>query len=1043
MIRWAAGRPSVVWALAAGLVLAGGVAFSKLPLATKTEVDLPRISVSASWPGASPELTESYITSPIEAAIQGVRGVRKTSSRSNDRGASITVELDPTTDVTMARLAILERMETLRADLPDNARGTVRVSNWVPEDLDEQPLLQLSVVGSYTPGALTRIAEDRVQPRLESVEGVSGVSLNGRADNGVAVTYDATRLRQLGIPATALTTALNEARVVRGLGVSNNGSTERTVLLRDQPHAIEDLGRVQVRASGNRVFALSELATIRPEEDSRGFFYRINGHTAVSFSLERQAGADAIKTAARARAVIAELRQSLPPGVTLRIDRDQSIDLARELKDLLIRGVIAFTAVLVVLVLTLRSVPGGLQVIGSAAVAIAGTALSLYLLDIPANLLTLAGLAMGIGILVQNGLVVVERLRHVTDSSDAKASAARRILPAVVGSTLTTAVVLFPFLYLQGNARAAFVPCASAFSLALAWSVFAAMIMLPAVAKGGGGDFRGWPWLARAYDAVVRRLMRWRYATMVFTLGAIVFLAWGFKEKVPKSNWGFGGWWGGSRTTVSANVTFPRGSDPEQVDRMIRELEQVAVGRDGVALVRASGRPDGGGLVVEFTPEAGKGEPPWIISDELTQRAVLIGGATNVHVSKPEGPGYNGGSGGSSSISKRVKILGYSFEGVRQLALNLQQRLERIPRVREVNINAGSFWGSEKAVSVALTPDRIKLGQIGATAADFGNSVAREVQGASGSQRLEIGDDEYNVALRSAGANQRQLLQLSDAFVSNESNAPVRIGDVASVSEVEGLATIEREDQQYIRILTYDFRGPQKLADRTHKAFMGSITVPAGYSVADDDGRWAEDESAKGLYLVFAAGVLLVLLSVAMVFDSTWAALMVFISLPIAVIGGVVPAFWISGTAFTREAAVGVILVVGLAVNQAIMLIDAVLATSRRAGRRVNAADIVRATRDRSTMIVLVTLTTLASLVPMAWGEATDTMFGAIALATAGGTVAGTIGAMFLMPPILLGFRRTHGRRRKGPPKGPGFVRRMLARWKARRTTAGPDLVEA
>ncbi len=1032
MIRWAAGRPSVVWALAAGVMFAGAVSFAKLPLATKTEVDLPRIMVSANWPGASAELTETYITSPIEAAIQGVRGVRKTSSTSGDRGTSITVELDPATDVTMARLAILERMETLRRDLPDQARSTVRVSNWVPEELDEQPLMQVSVIGSYTPGALTTIADDRIRPRLEAIEGISGVGLNGRADNGVAVTYDATRLRQLGIPPTALTDALANARVVRGLGVSRQGTTERVVMLRDQPDAIADLERVQVRASAGRVFSLGELATIRPEEDSRGYFYRLNGRTAVSFVLERQAGADAIKTAARVRRAIDEIRPGLPASVALRIDSDQSIDLARELRNLMLRGGIAFAAVLLVLVLTLRNLPGSLQVIGSAAFAIAGTALSLYLMKIPANLLTLAGLAMGIGILVQNGLVVVERLRHAPDTPDGKATAGRLIMPAVIGSTLTTTVVLFPFLYLQGNARAAFVPFASAFILALIWSVFGALVLLPAVGRGGGGTFPGWPRLARGYDWIVRRLLRARYAMIAFTVVLLAVLGWGFVKKVPKNSWGVGGWWGGSRTTVSANVSFPRGSDPEQVDRLIGELEQVAVGRDGVALVRASGRPDGGGLVVEFTPAASGGEAPWLISDALTQRAVLVGGAKGVSVSKPEGPGYSNYSGGGGSVSKRVKILGYSYEGVRQLALNLQERLERVTRVREVNINAGSFWGSERAVSVALTPDRVTLAQMGVTAADFGNSVAREVQGASGSQRLEIGDDEFNVALRSAGANQRQLRDLSDAFVSNANDALVRIGDVSTVSEVEGLATIEREDQQYVRVLTYDFRGPQKLADKTHKAFMESISVPAGYTVADDDGRWAPDESSKGLYLVLAAGVVLVLLAVAMVFDSVWAAAMVFLSLPMA-LGGVVAAFWITETAFTREAAVGVILVIGLAVNQAIMLIDAVLAMSRRAGRPINGADVVRATRDRSTMIVLVTLTTLASLIPMAWGAATDTMFGAIALATAGGTVAGTIGAMFLLPPFLLGLRRFHRRGRKGPPKGPGLLRRLIARWKARR----------
>src|SRR5690606_20351130 len=142
----------------------------------------------------------------------------------------------------------------------------------------------------------------------------------------------------------------------------------------------------------------------------------------------------------------------------------------------------------------------------------------------------------------------------------------------------------------------------------------------------------------------------------------------------------------------------------------------------------------------------------------------------------------------------------------------------------------------------------------------------------------------------------------------------IRVADVAEVGEVDGLAEIEREDQQYVRVLSYDFRGPQKLAERTHKAFMAAISVPKGYTVDDARFEWDNDDSAKGLYLVFGIGVVLVLLAVALVFDSVWATAMVFLSLPMA-IGGVVAAFWITGTAFTREAAVGVILVVGLAVN--------------------------------------------------------------------------------------------------------------------------------
>ena len=146
MIRWAVQRPAVIAATALALCLAGGVAFTRLPLATRTTVELPKIRVSVDWPGAAAEVLETYLTSPIEAAVQSVRGVRKTGSESREGQASLTIELDPTTDVRMARLAILERMELLRPELPLGARPP-RVANWVPEELDESPLIRYTITG--------------------------------------------------------------------------------------------------------------------------------------------------------------------------------------------------------------------------------------------------------------------------------------------------------------------------------------------------------------------------------------------------------------------------------------------------------------------------------------------------------------------------------------------------------------------------------------------------------------------------------------------------------------------------------------------------------------------------------------------------------------------------------------------------------------------------------------------------------------------------------------------------------------------------------
>ncbi|MGQ0703094.1 MAG: efflux RND transporter permease subunit [Gemmatimonadales bacterium] len=1020
MIAWAVHRPAVIWAAAVALLLAGGVAFTRLPLATKTAVELPRLSVKATWFGASAELLETYITSPVEAAIQGVRGVRKTSSSSSDRGGvNITVELEPHVDVQLVRLAINERLELLRKDFPPGA-SAIQVSNYLPEELTEEPLLHYSLSGPYTPGTLTRLSREQLQPRIETVPGVGSVSSYGYAVTGIAVSYDPQRLRQLGISPELLRAALAAARTVQALGEEQAGPTVRAVVLRDQPHAYQDLERLPIRAPSGRVFLLGELAAVRPEEDTQGGISRLNGVPRVGLEITRLPGADAIQTARRVRDAMAGIEPLLPPGVGVRLEGDDTVELAKQLRNLTLRGAIAFAAVGLVLLLMLGHGRSLALVMGTTAVAIAITCFGLYLLGIPANLLTLAGLGMGIGILVDNAVVVVERLRRASETPAERAQAARRIMPAILGTTLTTAVVLFPFLYLQGNARAAFVPFAAAFALALLASVVTSLLMIPAVSGSLRGKVAEWPRMQRGYLATLRPLVRWRWVTIGLAAGLVALVGWGFTKKVPRSFWGN---WFGQRTTLGVSITFPRGSDPEGLDRAIQEFERIAVGRAGVERVEARGFGSSAQVMTTFTRESEFTALPLIMQEEMTQRAVLVGGAT-ISVSG-QGPGFYSGSGGTGATF-RIKVLGYSFRGVEQLALDLKQRLEAIPRVRSVDINAGS-WSSDRAVSVVLTPDRAALARHGITSRDFANAIVREIRGAAGRQQIELNGEETDVTLKAAGARERSLDELRAAIVPNPRNAPIRIADLARVEEREGLATISREDQQYVRIVSYDFRGPQRLANRTHEAFMKSISAPPGYTVADQQFSWQEDTSAKGLWLVFGVGVVLVVLTVALIFDSVWAAALVFLSLPLA-LAGVGGIFWATSTAFTREAAVGVILVVGLAVNQAILLVDAALEKRRLGTRRsalgadsalgarppapgrsdervrnpLTVEQVLEAAADRSGMIVLVTLTTLASLIPLAAGTATDSLFGSIALATAGGTIAGTVGALWILPAYLI-----------------------------------------
>lgn len=994
-------RRSVVLATAVALLLAGGLAAWRLPLATRTAVELPRLVVNASWPGASAELVETFLSSPIEAAVQPVRGVRRTSSESREGSSRLTVELEPRTDLRLARLGILERLELLRGDLPRGATPPT-VSNYVPEELAERPLLEYSLTGPFTAGALTRLVDERVQPRLNAVPGVAGVARYGETVRRLVVRADPARLRQLALAPETIVSALQGARVVRSVGAVRRDAAEVTVLLRDEPRSAEALLDLPLATGADRPLRLGDVAVVRQEEDAQGRFFRINGRSAIALTVARQPQADAIRTAAAVRVVMDSIGRTLPSGTQLRIQSDESRGLAEQLRDIGWRTAGAVALTVGVLVLLLGGVARTAAVMATSVVALAATALSLYLLDVPANLLTLAGLGLGLGILVQDPLIVAY------GAGERRGATGAGLRAAVFAATLTTAVVLLPFLYLQGDSRAAFVPFAIAFALALLWAAATALLLLPALARGAFGRLPRWPRLRTFTWRLLVGTRRWRPVTLMLGLAAVAAAGIAFWKVVPRSS--LAGFYT-ARTVLSARLGFPRGSDPRSLDAGMREFERIVTGRPGIEQVVTRGFRDEAYLSVVFTPEAAQTSLPWEMQEALTQRALLIGGAeVGVY---GQGPGFSAGGTGGSLVPFRIKILGYSYAGVERLALDLKARLERIPRVRSVDTDAGTFFGPAKAFDVTLQPDRAALGRYGLTTEGLAAAVAREVQGPVTSQRLVVAGEELDVALKTVGADGRTLDELREAALGAPGQA-VRLRDVAEVGERSTLGAISREDQQYVRVVSYDFRGPPKLANRTHTAFMAATTAPPGYQIGDDLFSWQLDESHRGLWLVGGVGVLLVVLAVAFVYDSVQAALVVLAGVPVA-LAGVALVFLAAGTTFTREAAVGVVLVIGLSVHQSVLMVDALLAVARRpsppAGRQWTGA-VVRAALRRSGMVAGVSLVTLASLVPMAVGEGADALSRLIALATAGGTVGGWAFAL-LGVPLLVGA----GPRRGLPPE--------------------------
>ncbi|HSM35157.1 MAG TPA: efflux RND transporter permease subunit [Longimicrobiales bacterium] len=1020
-------RPVAITMAYVAVALLGVAAWRNVPIELLPDAELPRLNVRAEWPGASPETTEAFLTSPLEAAAQQVRGVEKVTSVSREefgRGVSeVDVEFARGTDMDFARLDLSERIATLENDLPDGV-GPVEVSDWVPDELSEQnsPVLTYTVTGPYTLEALREHVEEKIAPDLRQAEGVGEVFAYGGRERVLEVELDEARTRSLGLGVADVRDRLVELEQVTEAGAVEDDGVLRTVAIRDRPESIAELLAAPVLTSGGRVVRLRDVATVRATFDEARAYYRIDGRPAVQFQVARQVGANTVRMADEVKARVAALEPGLPTGSRLILDDDQSEDIRAQLSDLRFRAFFAAGVIFLVLLAFLGSVTSAAIVFATIAFSILLTINLIYFGGLTLNVLTLMGLAMGFGLIVDNAIVVLENIYRHARGTGSRIEAAERgaseVVMPILAATATTLVVLVPFVYLQGELRVYYVPLAIVVGFGLLASLFVAFTFIPAMAArvtlvGGRAARSGAasgatpgattevarraPVYLRVYRGLVSATLRFPKVTVA--LAVLIFASSGylFQRYVNR-----GVVWGGlgqRETYVDVQIRMPRGEELSRADDLVRHFEARIAGLPDIARYVSRVRPGWGWIRITFPEDVERSDYPLYVQDELTAYSYLFGG-TDVRV-YGRGPSFYGG--GSSPPNYSIKVLGYNYVTVREIAEDLGRRLERFSRIREVDTNAsGSFFQRDKAIEVVLALDRGALARHGLTAQDVVREVNAAVRTSERGRPVRIAGDEMQVSVKLAGHETIDNVALLQLVIPSPSGGSVRLTDVASLRERDVLARITRENQQYERRVAYEFRGPAKLGDEITKRVIEATAVPTGYTIeSGSDWVWSVGERNQ-IYGVLLVSILLVFGVTATLFESLRQPFVVLLTVPMALVG-VFLIFFYTGASFTREAYVGVIMMGGIVVNNAILLVDHVNQKRRRDGVALAEATL-EGTLQRVRPILMTSATTIFGLLPLVlFSEAADAnIWNALGYALIGGLGASTLFVLTVTPALYL-----------------------------------------
>ena len=1023
MIRMSMRRPVAVAMgyLAVGLM--GFLAWQDIPIELLPDTQLPRLTVNGTWRGASPETIEAFLTSPLEASIQLVEGVEKVVSTSSEGSARIEVEFARDTDMDFARLDLSERLATLEdTELPPGV-DRVTVLPYIPREFAEtlgRGLLAYTFTGARTLESLRAHLNDVVVPELSRVEGVALVSAYGGRERLLEVELDRELMAAMGVSVGEIRLKLGDLDLVREAGAIRSGDQQWTVTIRNRPGSAQDIRNAVVKTDAGRIIRISDVAVVRDTYEDIRSHYRVNSRPAVEMRITKEIGANSVRVADRVKERMAAVQNRNPPNTYFILDWDESKEIRRQMSDLRNRAAVSVVVIFGVLLLFLGSLRSAVVVFATIAFSILIALNLIYFAGFSLNLLTLMGLAMGFGLIVDNSIVVLENIYRRWQSGTGRAEAtlkgASQVVLPIIAATSTTLIVFVPFVYLQDELRVYYLPLAIVVVLSLLASLLVAFSFIPALVgkilpsrdHQGASDARTRrpPFYHRLYRGLVDRTLLWPWAVVAICVAGLADASYLFQNYVTKGRvWG-GGW--GQETYIDISISLPRGSDIERTEQLTRYFEERLRQMPEVEKFVSNIYPERSRTRVTFPEELERTDVPVRIKEQLF--AFSLGFARAEVRVYGYGPSFYGG--GGSPPNYRIQVLGYNFEKVRDIAEDLGGRLERYPRIRDVNTNASwGYFDRERASEFAVDIRRDVVAQHDVSVEQLVEQISAAVRGQVSQNQIKIAGDEVRYDVKLEGNRDVDLVELRKVLVLTPAGSPVRLGELVTIRPRDVLATIRREDQQYERTVAYEFRGPYKLGDLYHNTVIDATSVPPGYTVKKADRwRWSTAEQNQ-IYMVLGVSIFLVYMVTAALFESLLLPLCVLFTVPMALIG-VFLMFFYTDAHFTREASIGVIMMGGIVVNNAILLVDHINRL-RKSGSLSLREAILQGTMDRVRPILMTSTTTIMGMLPLVLFSETanSNIWNALAFALIGGLASSTLLVLTATPALYLLFESREARK--------------------------------
>jgi len=1069
MTRWFLDHPVASWVLFGALVILGAYALPRLRIESMPEVELPGLTVTTSWVGASPVAVQRSITVPVEEAVRRVHGVEKVVARSSPGLSEVEVSFRRDVNVEYARLELAEQLGAVRRSLPLNARPP-EIRGDVPEEFRVQDFFTLSLISSLDPNALREQAEKWIVPQVAAVEGVASAEVQGGADRLLRVVLDRVKLRVLGLDVETALRAITSADDVRAGGVVRQGEREVLVSIRDEASR-ESLARRVVGRVGERLIRLEEIAEIRWDHEDPTYFIRVNGENLVRLAIEKRRGANAVTVSRRLRALLPRLQAAAPFPVTIEVDQDQGHELSQKLEELIWRSLVILGLLIAMLLPSIRNLSLVGIIIGSIFLAVVISLSLFYFFGLSVNFITISGLAVCFGMVLDNSILVLDGAQLEVGKLVGRRRGAwrERLLPArarqaladgthdvafpILGTTLTTIIPFLSFVFLSGRLSLYYVPLALAIATAMGASVLVALAWTPvaletiwlrprgatAPAETAGacvpadpaGPAAGRP--DRVERAVGWTLRRWPFVLALAVL-AMAAAAWIYAKKVDR-----GGFWRvPEEEMLYLGVRLPEGTDVLLTSETLKRFEREILPVPADVHARTQVWRNQGQLAIEFKGRTLYSELPLLYRARLIDLAEKMAGM-GIYIAGFSDQSYVKGFFGMMSLNSTIKIAGYNsrfLDGVADRTVKQIQRNRRVRQARALNDLRGIYTAQNESI-ISLRRDRLE--SYGLSAGEVVTFLQRLI-GLDYPWAMVIEGEGERIQLSYDDADRIEFEQLANQILRTGDGREVRLGDVVTLETVPLQGSVVREDQRYAKYVTWEYVGTDAMRTRYLQQVLEGLKLPYGYTAEETQQAFLSEEEESQLGLMLLLAVAFIYMILAALFESFSLPLLVLLAVPLSLIG-VFGIFWATGSSFDSSARIGLVLLFGVVSTNAILLLARyrtevrtllggspdvrgafdlrALPEPERSGRLAEA--ICRGTRVRLHALVMVTGTTIVGLLPLLVHfkrmEGKD-IWENLALSSIGGLTVGTILILLVFPAAYyvatrLGWRWTE--RPRGP----------------------------